>query len=195
MTVLQVDIRVGVETRWHSRVLIYLDLHSHCSNLFRLFSYKNNWICLTSKASVSLFMLSLRFYLRLTLSVFSFVSLPPFPLLLLSNLSPLFSLPCFCPSFGWSVLPVYNVLSPVVNQPVGLTPHWSLLSPRCPGRGQTLGACWLIFSVSLRASPPMVARLGLLLSSTLLSASSSLLCHLGLLFFFQSSSPPLNSPI
>lgn len=34
----------------------------------------------------------------------------------------------------------------------------SLLSPRCPGRGQTLGACWLISSVSLPASPPMVTQ-------------------------------------
>lgn len=46
--------------------------------------------------------------------------------------------------------------SPVVNQPMGPAPHWSLPSPSSPGGGQTLGACWLISLVYLPPSPPVV---------------------------------------
>lgn len=60
-----------------------------------------------------------------------------------------------------------NVKSLVVNQPVG-PPHRSPLSPHCPCRRQTLGASWLISSVSLPASPPVVAHQLLLLFKTLM---------------------------
>lgn len=75
--------------------------------------------------NVSLFMLSLCFlFASYSFSLFLCFSpsVPSSP----SFLSPSFLsllLPTLLPSFGWSVFPVYNVLSPVVNQPVGLTPH------------------------------------------------------------------------
>lgn len=98
-TFLWVNTCVGVVARRYNSVLIYLDVHSHCSNLFRLFAYRNYLICLTSKVNpfVSLLVLSRCFYLCLSLlriflcfcpSLLSSPSIKPF-------LSPLFSLPCF----------------------------------------------------------------------------------------------------